>query len=292
MRAQLRSNLEPRKVLGTRAVSRARAHPDHLEHFRVSLSPLEIIRRQVCLGVRPGCLERFRLFRGRLKSSRAARLSRAASGYLESTSGYLEPLEITWRQGCLGAGPGCLERFRLSRGRLELSRAARLSREGSGYLERSGYLEGGVGTTRASRWLGPFRMTRSAQDDSVRYETSHVPRHCKASSSSLGWLCGLTRMWRWPTRRSRAQPAGRPSPLAVRSSGRHLVAPLTPPTLRAHREIAELPSRMDTSGIRQLGHPTPRASDEFRGHTRPRGRMNSEDIALCDCQLTHEACLI
>ena len=83
MRAQLRSNLEPRKVLGTRAVSRARAHPDHLEHFRVSLSPLEIIRRQVCLGVRPGCLERFRLFRGRLKSSRAARLSRAASGYLE-----------------------------------------------------------------------------------------------------------------------------------------------------------------------------------------------------------------
>ena len=179
MRAQLRSNLEPRKVLGTRAVSRARAHPDHLEHFRVSLSPLEIIRRQVCLGVRPGCLERFRLFRGRLKSSRAARLSRAASGYLESTSGYLEPLEITWRQGCLGAGPGCLERFRLSRNRLELSRAARLSREGSGYLERSGYLEGGVGTTRASRWLGPLRMTRSAQDDSVRYETSHVLRHCK-----------------------------------------------------------------------------------------------------------------
>ena len=38
MRAQVRSNLEPRRVLGTRAVSRARAHPDHLEHFRVYLS--------------------------------------------------------------------------------------------------------------------------------------------------------------------------------------------------------------------------------------------------------------
>ena len=113
------------------------------------------------------------------RTTRLSRLSRVASGYLESTSGYLEPLKITWRQGCLGAGPGCLERFRLSRGRLELSRAARLSREGSGYLERSGYLEGGVGTTRASRWLGPLRMTRSAQDDSVRYETSHVLRHCK-----------------------------------------------------------------------------------------------------------------
>ena len=160
MRAQLRSNLEPRKVLGTRAVSRARAHPDHLEHFRVSLSPLEIIRRQVCLGVR-------------LVVSSVSGYFEATSshleppGYLErpqdisSTSGYLEPLEITWRQGCLGAGPGCLERFRLSRGRLELSRAARLSREGSGYLERSGYLEGGVGTTRASRWLSPLRMTRS-----------------------------------------------------------------------------------------------------------------------------------
>ena len=181
MRAQLRSNLEPRKVLGTRAVSRARAHPDHLDHFRVyhSLEPLEIIRRQVCLGVRPGCLERFRLFRGRLKSSRAARLSRAASGYLESTSGYLES-----RRGSR------LSRafHRLSRSRLELSRAARLSREGSGYLERSGYLEGGVGTNRASRWLGPFRMTRSAQDDSVRNETSHVPRHCKV------WLCSSLRI--------------------------------------------------------------------------------------------------
>ena len=77
-RAQLRSNLEPRKVLGTRAVSRARARPGHLEHFRVSLKPLEIIRRQGCLGVRPGCLERFRLSRGRLELSRAARLSRAA----------------------------------------------------------------------------------------------------------------------------------------------------------------------------------------------------------------------
>ena len=96
-----------------------------------------------------------------------------------------------WRLGsccCLGAGPGCLERFRLSRNRLELSRAARLSREGSGYLERSGYLEGGFEITRASRWLGPLRMTRSAQDDSVRYETSHVPRHCKVFNFGLNAL--------------------------------------------------------------------------------------------------------
>jgi hypothetical protein len=30
--------------------------------------------------------------------------------------------------------------------------------------------------------LSPLRMTRSAQDDSVRYESSHVARHCKDSS--------------------------------------------------------------------------------------------------------------
>ena len=73
MRAQLRSNLEPRKVLGTRAVSRARAHPDHLDHFRVyhSLEPLEIIRRQVCLGVRTQVVS-------------------SVSGYLEAASSHLE----------------------------------------------------------------------------------------------------------------------------------------------------------------------------------------------------------
>ena len=54
----------------------------------------------------------------------------------------------------------------ISGGRLEVSRAARLSGEGSEYLERSGYLEGGVGTTRYSG----LEMARSAQDDSVRYE--------------------------------------------------------------------------------------------------------------------------
>ena len=36
--AQLRSILEPRKMLGTRAVSRARARSGRLEHFRVYLS--------------------------------------------------------------------------------------------------------------------------------------------------------------------------------------------------------------------------------------------------------------
>ena len=135
------------------------ARPDVISSNAGYLELLEMIRRPGGLGARPGCLELFRLSRGRLESSRAARLSRAASGYLEL--------------------------FRLSRGRLELSRAARLSREGSGYLERSGYLEGGFEITRASRWLGPLRMTRSAQDDSVRYETSHVPRHCKVAVGDL-----------------------------------------------------------------------------------------------------------
>ena len=91
MRAQLRSNLEPRKVLGTRAVSRARAPPDHLEHFRVSLEPLEIIRRQVCLGVRPGCLERFRLSRGRLSNQDTYNVLR----YYTNTSG-LSPWAAAW----------------------------------------------------------------------------------------------------------------------------------------------------------------------------------------------------
>ena len=97
--AQLRSILEPRKMLGTRAVSRARAHPGHLEHFSQGISRAA-------------------------RENSAPRLSQRAP-------------------------TGCLERFRLSRGRLEFSRAARLSREGSGYLERSGYLEG------ASGQLGP-----------------------------------------------------------------------------------------------------------------------------------------
>ena len=81
--------------------------------------------------------------------------------------------------------------LRMSRGgrRDNISSDQDISRGASGqYLERSGYLEGGVGTTRASRWIGPFsfRITRSARlrmtVDSVRYTTykaSHVPRHCK-----------------------------------------------------------------------------------------------------------------
>jgi hypothetical protein len=47
--------------------------------------------------------------------------------------------------------------------------------------------------------LSPLRMTRSAQDDSVRYESSHVARHCKAV---------------WPVRaaRQRARRRGRAPP--------------------------------------------------------------------------------
>jgi hypothetical protein len=125
----------------------------------------------------------------RLKLSRAARLSREGSGYLgrfrlsravssyleppgylervqvvSGASGYLEPSQVISSRQVISSGSRLsLEHLRLSRGRLELSRAARLSREGSGYLGRSGYLEGSVGKTRASRWLA-----RPAQDDSVR----------------------------------------------------------------------------------------------------------------------------
>ena len=64
------------------------------------------------------------------------------SGRLETT----RPLEITWA-------------------RLEITRSLEITRAG---LEITRSLE----ITRASRWLGPLRMTRSAQDDSVRYESS------------------------------------------------------------------------------------------------------------------------
>ena len=40
--------------------------------------------------------------------------------------------------------------------------------------------------------LSPLRMTRSAQDDSVRYETSHVLRHCKVLYRAKV-LCRLAR---------------------------------------------------------------------------------------------------
>ena len=55
-----------------------------------------------------------------------------------------------------------------------------LERAHSGYLERSGYLEGGVGATWASRWLGPFRMTLDSVrsgDDSVRTSDTRETRH-------------------------------------------------------------------------------------------------------------------
>ena len=142
--AAARENLAPR--LSRRALRLSRASQV------ISRPPQVISSRQVISrGLRIS--RALQAISSRLKLSRAARLSRA--------------------------GPGCLEHLRSSRGRLELSREARLSRAGSGYLERSGYLEGSVEITRASRWLGPLRMTRSAQDDSVRYESSHVARHCK-----------------------------------------------------------------------------------------------------------------
>ena len=67
-----------------------------------------------------------------------------------------------------------------------ISRAARLSRAASGYLERSGYLEGGVGTTRASRWLGPLRMTRSDTRNSPPLRSLRSPRADQSCSCSLG----------------------------------------------------------------------------------------------------------
>ena len=150
--AAARENLAPR--LSRRALRLSRASQV------ISRPPQVISSRQVISrGLRIS--RALQAISSRLKLSRAARLSRA--------------------------GPGCLEHLRSSRGRLELSREARLSRAGSGYLERSGYLEGSVEITRASRWLGPLRLTRSAQDDSVRYESSHVARHCKGSLKRSEW---------------------------------------------------------------------------------------------------------
>ena len=72
---------------------------------------------------------------------------------------------------------------RTPRGRLELSRST------TGYLEPPRVISNGrdVSSRPESLYalelscepLSPLRMTRSAQDDSVRYETSHVLRHCK-----------------------------------------------------------------------------------------------------------------
>ena len=75
------------------------------------------------------------LYRLKILSGSRQLGARVSAQIISSTSGYLQPLEITRPQGCLGARPGYLERLRLSRGRLELSRAARLSRAASGYLE-------------------------------------------------------------------------------------------------------------------------------------------------------------
>ena len=101
--------------------------------------------------------------------------------------------------------------LQLSRGRLKSSRAARSSREGSGYIssaqdisrEASGQLrprdgidEPGPGGVRVGpirrglwlispRWLGPLRMTLGP----YRYETSHVARHCKGGSVVFGSVC-------------------------------------------------------------------------------------------------------
>ena len=98
-----------------------------------------------------------------------ARHLEAASSYLEQ-SGHLEAASSYLER------PGHLER----RGRLELSRATRLSQAASSYLERPRCLEPPRVVMLSSYPVSPLTMTRSAQDDSVRYETSHVSRHCKA----------------------------------------------------------------------------------------------------------------
>ena len=105
-------------------------------------------------------------------------ISNVLARHLEAASSYLE------RPGHLEAASSYLERP----GHLEAA---------SSYLERPGYLEppqvisSGRDVSSRLRSLGsrdilsPLRMTRSAQDDSVRYETSHVLRNCKVSRTEL-----------------------------------------------------------------------------------------------------------
>jgi hypothetical protein len=142
------------------------------------------------------------------------RLSRAVSSYLEppgyleraqdisGASGYLEPSQVISSRQVISSGSRLSRALQAISSRLKLSRAARLSRAGPGclssisgyleaassYLEPPGYLEraqdisgardisrgasGKLGPRDGSR--GPLRMTRSAQDDSVRYESSHT----------------------------------------------------------------------------------------------------------------------
>ena len=109
----------------------------------------------------------------------APRLSRRALRLSRASQVISRPPQVISSRQVISRGLRISRALQAISSRLKLSRAARLSRAGSGYLERSGYLEGSVEITRASRWLGPLRMTRSAQDDSVRYESSHVARHCK-----------------------------------------------------------------------------------------------------------------
>ena len=68
-----------------------------------------------CLGARSGCLEHLRLSRGRLKSSRPARLSREGSGCLgrfrlsRAVSSYLEPPGYLERAQVVSSISGHLE---------------------------------------------------------------------------------------------------------------------------------------------------------------------------------------
>ena len=92
--AQLRSILEPRKMLGTRAVSRARAHPGHLEHFsqgisraarensapRLSQRAPRLSRAFQVISRPPRVLSSRQIISRGLRISRALRISRGGVG--------------------------------------------------------------------------------------------------------------------------------------------------------------------------------------------------------------------
>jgi len=127
---------------------------------------------------RPGHLEAASSYLERLGHLEAGSSHPGRSSHLEAVSSYLarsSHLEAVssylGRSSHLEAASSYLERPRVISSRAQVISSGR---DVSSRLKSLG----------SRVILSPLRMTRSAQDDSVRYETSHVSRHCKARATA------------------------------------------------------------------------------------------------------------